>query len=400
MWLNALLATLLAGAVVALISRRGRVQARIAEVKVRDAAADEPDLGGWLQAVLDAIPEPIAVLTDELRFVAVNAEFARLAGADPDAVVGRSARENFCAWFNDDDGDIQRAVLTNGAAIERVEPWTSGDDDRLWRVRHARLTNAQGRHLVLTHACDVTDLTRTREAFVAQQDLAAVGSLTAPFAHGANNRLTVVLSCLDMIGTAGLSSEDSHKAVELANGAARRLADDMSALLAGVRRQVSRPQRLQLRESISRARRTFAHLPGPELTIVSNVPAGLEVQLDADRLERALLRLMSFARRRGAATLVFTGEEVTIEARTAQRPMLRKGHYCRLELELIGATLTERLLRASAEPGHVTDRLLDPDGLELAAVESFVVGLRGQLLASEAAGASPRIAVYLPTAPA
>ena len=397
MWLSAILASALAGALIALVGQR-KARSRMVEVSAREAAARERDQDALLQAVLDAIPEPVTILSDELRFVAVNAAFARLVAMDRDAVVGRPAGDACFTEFVGDSSDIQRTVLTEGAPIERVEPWGRDDEERLWRVRRTRVTNPEGRHFLVTHACDVTDLTLTRKAFAAQQDLAAVGSLTAPFAHGANNRLMVVLSCLDMIGTEGSSSEDSSKAVELANGAARRLADDMSALLAGVRRQLSQPQRLQLSDAVMRARRTFAQLPGPELAIVSKVPAGLEVHVDADRVEEALLRLMSFARRRGASKVAITGAQITIEARTAAPPMLRKGRYCRLELELIGATMTERLLRASPEPGHVTDRLLDPDGLELAAVESFVVGLRGHMLASGGAGESPRVALYLPYA--
>ena len=113
-----------------------------------------------------------------------------------------------------------------------------------------------------------------------------------------------------------------------------------------------------------------------------------------------MLHLLSFARRRGAAMVALTGTEVVVETRTADRPMLRKGRYGCLDFELVGATITDHLLRASPEPGNVTDRLLDPDGLELAAAESFMLTVRGQVLVSDGPGSSSHITLYLPLAPA
>jgi hypothetical protein len=232
----------------------------------------------------------------------------------------------------------------------------------------------------------------------AQQDFAAVGSLTALVAHGANNRLTVILSCLDVIGSAGLHDQDSREALELANGAARRLADDMTALLAGVRRQSPQVCLVPLAEAVGTACDVFRRLPGAALEIAVTVPSCLEVPADPDRLVAALLRLLSFGRRRHATAIAVNGWTIDVKTRAAERPALREGRYCCLEFELVGASLTETLLRTHPEPGHVLERLLDADGLELAAVESFVAAQRGQLMVSGGAGANPRMQLVLPVA--
>ena len=64
------------------------------------------------------------------------------------------------------------------------------------------------------------------------------------------------------------------------------------------------------------------------------------MHLDPERLQAAVLHLLSFARRRGAAMVALTGTEVVVEARTADRPMLRKGRYGCLDFELVGAIIT------------------------------------------------------------
>jgi hypothetical protein len=247
-----------------------------------------------------------------------------------------------------------------------------------------------------TEAARTRDLHLLRNALAAQQDFAAVGSLTAAFAHGANNRLTVILSSLDVIEAAGLPDEDARTAATLANGAALRLADDMRSMLAGVRRHLLQPGVVELHDAVASAQHLFRQLPGAVVHVVADIPAGLTVRADPERLATALLRLLSFAQRRGASSVNLTGSHQRVDVRAAERPLLRKGRYICLDVEMVRGTLTERLVQTSQEPGHVLDRLLDPDGLELAAVEAFAFALRGQLVAQRWSMANPRVQLYLP----
>jgi len=54
------------------------------------------------------------------------------------------------------------------------------------------------------------------------------------------------------------------------------------------------------------------------------------------------------------------------------------------------------LLRAGDEPDHVLERLREPDGLEMAAVEVFVQSLRGKLVTSFGPGKEARLNLYVP----
>jgi two-component system cell cycle sensor histidine kinase/response regulator CckA len=247
-----------------------------------------------------------------------------------------------------------------------------------------------------TAAARTRDLHLLRNALAAQQDIAAVGSLTAAFAHGANNRLTVILSSLDVIEAAGLANDDARTAATLANGAALRLADDMRSMLAGARRHLLQPRIVELHDAVASARQLFRQLPGGVLQVVADVPTGLTVRADPERLANALLQLLSFAQRRGASAVNLTGAHRQVEVRGAERTLLRKGSYICLDVEMVRGTLSERLVQTSPEPGHVLDRLLDPDGLELAAVEAFATALRGQLVAQRWSTADPRVQLYLP----
>jgi len=148
------------------------------------------------------------------------------------------------------------------------------------------------------------------------------------------------------------------------------------------------------------AREVFAQLPGRVVDVRSTVPPGALVQADAARFEATLVRLLQFARRRGANSVACTLSALEVESRTVRSVELKKGRYHCVEFELEGATIGDNLLRAHAVAGVAFDRMRDPDGLELAAAEAFAVAQRGRLIVDCATGAHPRLQLYLPVAPA
>jgi hypothetical protein len=151
---------------------------------------------------------------------------------------------------------------------------------------------------------------------------------------------------------------------------------------------------------LAAAIRTACQLHGygaePALPITVDVPSGVHVDAEPMQLETAVLRLLLLASRRGAASVAIRGDRLELAARSDAYPGLRAGRYGCLEVEYSGVALPPRLLCAHAEPGHVLDRLGDPDGLEFAAVEAFVHALRGRLMASNGPGGKARIDLYLP----
>ena len=236
-----------------------------------------------------------------------------------------------------------------------------------------------------------------RDALRDLLDGAAVGSLLATVAHAGNNRLTVILSCLDLLAGADIADEDLRSAIALATGAAQQLANEFRALLEGERRGTRPAQAIGLGRTLRRVATLDAFLHGDDSIVVTGeVPQGLDVDAERERLVSTLLRLCTIARRRGARSIRIGAGALEVEARGADRPGLRKGRYCRLELEIVGVAWPG--LRASAEPGRVGAHLGKADGLELAAAEAFVAALRGHM-ATRAGIGSTVIELCLPASP-
>jgi hypothetical protein len=237
-----------------------------------------------------------------------------------------------------------------------------------------------------------------RDALRRLQDPAAIGALMALFAHGANNRLTVILSCLDVLDHAGLADPDLRDAVQLARAASGDLCTDLAVLQASARRSPLQRTSSSLHDLVHAARRLAQWLANRQFVVVAEVPASLYVEAAPGACELAVCRLLQLAQRRGARAVVVRGSEVEVVVRAPERPDLRAGRYCRIDVECPGAELSPVLLRTGGGPGQILARLQDAEGLDFAAVEAFAVSLRGCLIAMADGTAEPRFELYLPSA--
>ena len=246
----------------------------------------------------------------------------------------------------------------------------------------------------LTLAAAGDEVADARATLRTTLDAAAMGALTASVAHAGNNRLTVILSCLDLLHAGNVDAEDLRLALDLATSAAQQLATDFGRLLANVRRPTTAPHTLDLGDALAGAQRLDALLHETTLTVEIEVPGRLLVDLDGDVLVAALLRVLLLARASGAAAVHVSGDDLDVKTRTAT---LRKGRYSRLSIDLVGVRLPAALRTAPVEPGHVVERLDEPLGLQLAALEAYVTAARGHVIVSEAPGADvTRVELYLP----
>lgn len=230
------------------------------------------------------------------------------------------------------------------------------------------------------------------------QDPAAIGVLMALFAHGANNRLTVILSCLDVLSHADLADPDLREAVQLARAASDDLCADLGMLQASACRSPQPRTSSSLHDLVHAARRLVQWLTNRPFVVVAEVPRSLYVEAEPGTCEIAICRLLQLAQTCGAEAVVVRGSDVEVAVRAPDRPDLRPGRYCRIDVECPGAELSPALLRTKGGPGQILNRLQDPDGLDFAAVEAFAVSLRGCLVAMADGIDAPRFELYLPSA--
>lgn len=230
-------------------------------------------------------------------------------------------------------------------------------------------------------------------------DAATIGNLAASFAHDANNRLTVLMASLDLLGTSDSAVADRDSALRLAQEAANQLADEVRALLAASRVHRLPRQRVVIAAAMARVVDALDALADRSVTIARDLPPELATEAEPGRLELALLHALRLAQLCGATGIAVTARAFELPDRDPARPWLRKGRHCEIHCLLQGGTLPAPVLPvepvANLEPGLLTH----PAALEFAAVEEIVRTLRGVARATTPSPTASLLQLFVPQVP-
>ena len=249
-----------------------------------------------------------------------------------------------------------------------------------------------------------TDATRRRELdwqLQQAQRLEAIGRLAGGVAHDFNNFLTTIQGltrlCLD---DAALSADTRNDLTEVAK-AADRAATVTRRLLAFSRRQVMRPQPLELNAHVIDAQKTVSRLIGEDV-VVDAFPeaASSKVFVDPTQLEQILLNLALNARdampRGGHLTLRTREVTITPETASAYPYDVRPGDYVLLEVSDTGPGIAPHLRDQVFEPFYTTKSSEFGSGLGLSTVYGIVKQSGGYVWIGDAEGGGAAISIYLP----
>lgn len=298
-------------------------------------------------ALLDALPQPLALLDERGRLVAANPPF-------------RALLEGFAP------GDEAWGLLP-----EAAEALAAGLRGTAGRVGIARLSVslaitpcARGVLLVLTPTCEGQD-----------ERLALLGRLAGGIAHDFNNLLGVILGAAAAARVAPLPDE---VAIEVAaiEAAAERGAALVRQLLAFARQQVLAPRVVALNDTVRQFVALLPRLMGPGISIEMDLETpSRHILVDPDQWSRVLLNLAVNARdamgARGRLTFT-TGRRLVLAGEIASGELLPPGRYVTLELRDTGPGIPPEVLPRIFEPFYSTKLESGGTGLGLATVQGIV----------------------------
>jgi signal transduction histidine kinase len=249
------------------------------------------------------------------------------------------------------------------------------------------------------------DRLRTR----AERDrLEGLGQLAGGIAHDFNNLLGIISNYAAFIGDE--VSKESPRAdrqavrddVQQIERAAERAAGLTRQLLAFGRREVIRPQMLNLNDVIARAEPLLTRILGEHLELDTDLAAGLSpVLADPGQIERVLGNLASNARDAMAAGGTLTIRTASTEigaAHAASRAGMAPGRYVSLEIIDTGTGMPEDIADRAFEPFFTTKANEDRPGLGLPSVYGIIAQSRGHVQIHSEPGAGTTVAILLPAA--
>ncbi len=317
--------------------------------------------------------------------------------------------EDFLSRVHPDDRELVnqsvRRAVAEGGRLDYEFRIILPDGRTRWIADQGRvITAGLDGTVAMSGVCiDVTDRKATEEQLRHAHRMESVGRLAGGVAHEANNQMSVVLSAADFV----LRRHDIPEAVRMdmdyIRRAAERTAAVTSQLLAFSRRQILRPQVLDLNEAVRRFETTLRRVMGEDCAVRLRLSDHLPpVKADPGQLDQILLNLALNARdampRGGAFTVeTFPADLTTSMWGLKPEVKVRPGSYAVLAVTDTGHGMDKETLSHIFEPFFTTKGIGQGTGLGLSTVYGIVKQSDGYVWAYSEPGQGATFKVYLAT---
>ena len=359
-----------------------------------------------LRRALDAARMGIWVWAVETNTLTWDDNLRELYGLAPGERV--STHEEFLERVHPQDREFVResvrGVLQGSKSLDDEFRIVLSDGRVRWIADQGEVRRDEaGRPVYLTGVCmDVTERRMDEERLRQAQKMESVGRLAGGVAHEANNQMSVVLGSAAFI----LGRSDVPEAVrvdtEFIQKAAERTAAVTGQLLAFSRRQILKPEVLDLNAVVSAWEPVLRRIMGEDCGVTLRLDSDLgRVKTDPGQLEQVLLNLALNARdampRGGQITVeTFRAELTGAYARMKPGTAVRHGQYIVLAMSDTGHGMDKETLNHIFEPFFTTKGVGQGTGLGLSTVYGIVKQSDGYVWVYSEPGQGTTFKVYLP----
>ena len=339
----------------------------------------------------------------------VDRSMTRLLGLGNGEVV--ESYEQFREHIHPEDRDRVDAAFEHAVRsgqdmhIEFRVVWPDGSIR--WLLDHGLLVrDDDGAPEYLTGAAiDVTERKLAEERLVEAQRMDAVGQLAGGVAHEINNMMTAVLGFSDLLLRRLGPNDPSSGDLEQIRRAASRAATITSQLLAFSRRQMFRPEVLDLNRLVRGLEPMLRQVFGEDKVFTTELAEDLApVRTDPGHMEQVLINLALNARDAlspGGRVAVRTWNEVVSpQARDRMSAEGRPpGHYAVFSVSDTGHGMDAATKARVFEPFFTTKPVGQGTGLGLATVFGIVRQSGGSIQVDTSPGQGTTFSIYLPAVP-
>jgi PAS domain S-box-containing protein len=353
-----------------------------------------------LSAAMAACPESLAVI-ESGRVLYSNQAFARMFGYfNPGELQGRELAEfvpEVCHSSLRGAGTVAGEVRSGHSDHEFSS--TRQDGSRIYIETSCTGFQANGRHLLVLSARDISQRKQAERQLQEAQRMEAIGRLVSGVAHDFNNLLTGIMLYCDLL-IAGLG--DNHHLRRHADEI--RMAGEQGAglvrqLLAVARHQAVEPRRLAWNEVVVGMRNLLDRLIGEDVELVTLLPEGLGcVRMDQAQMQQIILNLVLNAR-----DAMPQGGRVTLAARNCNGPLKAPSQSKARSIPCVELTVTDNGCGIDAQ---ARSHLFEPfftskgpgrgTGLGLVTVHRIVKQAGGTIEVESEPGKGTRVRICLP----
>lgn len=364
-------------------------------------APDPPPLPQQFDALLDAIPDTLVLISSDLRVLWCNRAAAQKLGVTSREIVGRRCHE---VWHRREQPcaicPVQESFVSGRPEVrEIVDP-----DGRVWDLRTAPISSGGEVSAVIEVARDITEHRRLEEQLAHARKLEAVGRVAGGVAHDFNNYLAAIAGFAELALLELPRESVAREHVTQAREAALRAGGVARQLLMFSRREPVRRHAVDLGALLAARGEVLRQFAGAGAALeVRIAPDLVPVEADPGLIEQVLANLIVNAGESmpPGGTVTLEAANRTVAAAAGGRSVLTPGEYAVLSVSDTGAGMTAEALGHLFEPFFTTKQ--SGTGLGLATVYGVARQCGGDVLVESAPGKGTRIEVLLPratTAPA
>jgi two-component system cell cycle sensor histidine kinase/response regulator CckA len=307
--------------------------------------------------------------------------------------------------------DIQPAERAAGGVVRAAPPepsvpgqWATSihrrKDGTFITVETSSMRVAiRGRSAVLVLAHDVSERIQLEQQLRQAQKMEAVGRLAGGIAHDFNNLLTVILGFSELVMAHPDLPEAAGRDIDEIRRAGESAASLTRQLLAFGRKQVLRPQVLDLNNVVARMESLLRRTMGEDVQLVTRLaPALGNVSADPGQIEQVIMSMAVNARDAmlTGGVLTIETENVPVDAAHAPAPGAFPEAYIRLAVRDTGTGMDAKVQAQVFEPFFTTKELGKGTGLGLATVYGIVTQSGGSVSVESELGRGTTFEVLLP----
>ncbi|MBN1570573.1 MAG: PAS domain S-box protein [Acidobacteria bacterium] len=373
----------------------------VTESKRAQAALNESR--EYLNQIINHIGDSVFVKDRRHRFVLVNEAFRRFFASPTENYDGqlnldRLPKELAASILEDEE----KVFLTGKESITEDILKDSKGNVHVLMTRKSLLTDKSGNQQIIGVQRDITEYKQLEAQLMQAQKMEAIGVLAGGVAHDFNNLLNVINGYSELILGELPPDDPVRKDIEQIKNAGKRAAELTSQLLAFGRKQILKPELLDLNDVIARMSSMLRRLIAEDIEFVVSTKSDLGlIHADPGQMQQIVMNLAINARDAmplGGKLVIETANVDLAEPYAQRRQMVPEGPYVMLAISDNGIGMDEATRERVFEPFFSTKQKGKGTGLGLSTVYGIVKQSGGFIWVYSEPGRGTTFKIYFPKA--